>query len=83
VSAKEFVPPSPEAIRRVRQAAERELTADEVDDLLHGPWAAGEREEALALIKWFRDRYPTPSARLRWARQAYARWVKHQPPGAE
>jgi hypothetical protein len=36
-------------------------------------------EEILASIAWFRRRYPTPLARLRAARRAYAQWAKSMP----
>jgi hypothetical protein len=32
------------------------------------------REAVLELVEWFRRRYPTPLARLAYARKAYARW---------
>jgi hypothetical protein len=33
-----------------------------------------EREAVMELVEWFRRRYPTPLARLAYARRAYARW---------
>ncbi len=38
------------------------------------PPAAEEREEVLALRRWFCRRYPTPLERLAYVRRAVARW---------
>jgi hypothetical protein len=35
-----------------------------------------EAEEALALIRWFMRRYPTPKERLDFARRTFAQWTQ-------
>ena len=54
----------------------RELTADEARAYRDHPITDAEREEVLALVRWFTRRYPTPAARLAYARRAYARWTR-------
>ena len=41
---------------------------------LAAPVSDLERREVLALVEWFSRRYPTPLARLAYARTAYTRW---------
>jgi len=74
-----MAPPSPEALARVRQLAERQLTAKELDDYVHAPMSESERQEILDSIAWFRKRYPTPGQRLAAARIAYKRWAQGMP----
>jgi hypothetical protein len=38
------------------------------------PIGPDEREGILALVAWFRRRYPTPAERLAYIRRAYRRW---------
>jgi hypothetical protein len=59
---------------RLDAKIERTLSPDEVHAYLEHPISDAEREEVLALARWFRRRYPTPAARLAYARRAYARW---------
>lgn len=73
--------PSPEALARVRALAERQLSPDEARAALAIPLSPEEQEESRSLIRWFRRRYPTPAARLAYARSAYSRWVAGQRPG--
>ena len=40
------------------------------------PIDAEEREETLALARWFTSRYRTAEARLAYVRHAYARWAR-------
>ena len=42
------------------------------------PITDDERESVLALVRWFRRRYPTPAERLAYVRRAYARWRSGQ-----
>ena len=70
--------PSPEALARVRALSERRLSAEEVRAALAVPLGEAEEEEARSLIRWFRRRYPTPAARLAYARRAYSRWAPAQ-----
>jgi len=72
---KALVLPSPEAIARIRAITERTLSAEEFRAALAVPLGEAEEEEARALIRWFRRRYPTPADRLAYARRAYRRWT--------
>jgi hypothetical protein len=74
-----FRSPPPEVVRALRAEAERPLTPDEIRALDALPLGNEEREENLALIDWFSRRYPTPEARLRYARRAYRRWKSAMP----
>lgn len=65
---------SPEAVARIRALSERQLSAEEVEAALQTPIDDAEREEILALVSWFRRRYPTPADRLAYVRRAYHRW---------
>ena len=56
----------------------RELDPDEVRAYLEAPISDAERNEVLALVAWFRRRYPTPAERL-----AYARWQRTLGIGAQ
>ena len=69
-------PLSDAAIARLRAFADRHLTPDEVREWLSAPMSDEEREDSLALIRWFRRRYPEPADRLAYARRAYARWQR-------
>lgn len=75
---KPFEPPDAQALARVRALAERRLSAEEARAALAVPLGAAEEEEARSLIRWFRRRYPTPAARLAYARKAYRRWAAAQ-----
>jgi hypothetical protein len=66
---------SPEAQARLRSIAERELSAEEVSQALAHPITNEERDQVMALVAWFRRRYPTPLERLAYARRAYRRWT--------
>ena len=61
---------------RLRREIDRELTAEEARAYLDRPITSAERDEALALMRWFRRRYPAPADRLAYVRRAYARWAK-------
>lgn len=71
--------PGPEALARIRALAERQLSPEEVRAALAVPLGQAEEEESRSLIRWFRRRYPTPAARLAYARRAYRRWVAARP----
>jgi hypothetical protein len=68
------------AASRLGRLVERHVTADELQQALARPLTASEREETLALVRWFTRRYPTPLERLAYARQAYRRWSRRRPP---
>ena len=72
---KPFERPDARALARVRELALLGLSAEEFRAGLAVPLASDEEEEARSLIRWFRRRYPTPAARLAYARRAYARWT--------
>ena len=72
-------PPSAAALRRVRELAERRLSAEEFDAYVHAPISDSERDEILSSIAWFMKRYPTPAERLAAARRAYQQWARGMP----
>jgi hypothetical protein len=74
-----ITPLSAEALARVRQIAERQLSTEEFDAYVHAPMSEAERQEILESVAWFRKRYPTPGKRLAAARLAYKRWAKGMP----
>ena len=74
-----FEPPTPEALARIRALAERTLSGEEFRAALAIPLGVEEEEESRSLIRWFRGRYPTPAARLAYARRAYRRWAAARP----
>lgn len=53
---------------------DRVLTPTEAGAYLDAPISEAERDEVLALVRWFRRRYPTPAERLAYVRRAYAQW---------
>lgn len=59
---------------RLRAATDRAVSAQEARDYLESPVSEREREDVLALVRWFRRRYATPAERLAYVRRAYARW---------
>jgi hypothetical protein len=64
------------ARRHLEADANRQLSPDEARRYLDAPMSAAERENVLALVRWFRRRYPTPIERLTYARAAYVRWQR-------
>jgi hypothetical protein len=63
---------------RVRELLERRVSPGELQQTLERPLSEEEREDVLALARWFRRRYPTGTERLAYVRQAYARWQRPQ-----
>jgi len=57
-------------------ARNRTLAPDEARAYVEGPIPDAEREEILALVRWFKRRYPTAGERLAYVRRAYARWQR-------
>jgi hypothetical protein len=53
---------------------DRTLGALEARAYLDTPVSQAERDDVLALVRWFRRRYPTPAERLAYVRRAYTRW---------
>jgi hypothetical protein len=67
--------PIPDSARaRLAGFANRELSEEEWRAQAAIPLAQDEIESTLALVRWFRGRYPTATSRLAYARRAYARW---------
>lgn len=52
----------------------RRVTAGELRRELERPISVDEREDVLALVRWFTHRYPSAESRLAYVRQASARW---------
>jgi hypothetical protein len=73
-------PPSPEQVRRLRELAERPLSPEEFRSWVEAPITDEERENEVQLIRWFNRRYPTPGARLAYARGAMKWWQAAMPP---
>jgi hypothetical protein len=63
-----------DVVAKITAYYERRLTPEEVRAYLDAPVSEFEREEAVALIRWFRRRYPTPAERLAYGRRTYKRW---------
>jgi hypothetical protein len=61
--------------RRAVEEADRQVTAAEAAAYLAAPISEAEREQAVALIRWFRRRYPTGADRLAYVRRACRRWT--------
>jgi hypothetical protein len=74
--------PSAEALARIRALSERRLSQQELAGRLGEPVSAEEQQETRELIRWFRRRYPTPGARMAYARRKWAEWSRSIPPGA-
>jgi hypothetical protein len=72
-------PPSPAALARIRDLADRPLSAEEFAARLAIPISEEERRETRQLIEWFQRRYPTPHERLRSARRLYRDWSRSIP----
>lgn len=60
---------------QVKAQAERRLTLDEWNAYVGQAGTPDERQGIDDLLDWFTRRYPTPEARLRYARHAYRRWM--------
>ena len=55
---------------------EAPLPVEEFQQRLATPLPPEEAAELEALIRWFLRRYPTPKARLAYARRKYAEWTR-------
>ena len=58
----------------VKDVINRRVSVDEVRRELTRPIPVEERDDVLALVKWFTTRYPSPESRLAYVRLAYTRW---------
>jgi hypothetical protein len=67
--------------RRLLAEADRPLSPTAAKTYLETPISDAEREDVLALRRWFTARYPTGAERLAYVRRAYLRWTNrsHQP----
>lgn len=61
---------------RLAAEVDRELTPEEAQAYRDHPITSEERDDVLALVRWFTRRYPTPAERLAYARRAYVRWTR-------
>lgn len=73
-------PVSPATRARLAELANRRLTVEEWRAQAALPLTADEIEHTLALVGWFRRRYPTAADRLAYVRRAYARWQRSAEP---
>ena len=55
---------------------EEELPVEEFLRRVRSPMTAEEAEETARLVAWFRRRYPTPLARLRYVRRKHREWTR-------
>jgi hypothetical protein len=62
---------------RISRLVDRRVSSAELREALEAPLSDAEREEILALARWFTRRYPTGAARLAYVRRAYARWQQN------
>lgn len=66
---------SEDAVRRVRELAERELSTEEFNAYVNAPMSDDERQGILESVTWFTRRYPTAGERFAATRRAYDRWM--------
>lgn len=69
----------PESSSRVKRRAEAPLPLEELRVRWVRELPPAELAENIDLIEWFCRRYPTPEARLQYARRAYRRWAAAMP----
>ncbi len=76
MSTPPLIGPADAATRaRLRALHEAPLPREEFLRRLAIPLSDEERAATLELVRWFRRRYPTPLARLAWARRAHKRFL--------
>jgi hypothetical protein len=69
-------PLSPETRAKLAALADRQLSEEEWRAQMAIPLSPEEIENTLALVRWFRRRYPDVASRLAYARRAYKRWQR-------
>jgi hypothetical protein len=67
-------PIPPEVRAQLAALADRELSKEECRAQIAIPLSPEEIENTLALVHWFRGRYPDVASRLAYARRAHKRW---------
>jgi len=77
-----LLPITPEARAKLSALAERRLSEDEWRAEMAIPLSPEEIESTLALVRWFRGRYPDVSSRLAYTRRAYKRWLQASMPAS-
>jgi hypothetical protein len=75
-----LLPLAPEARAKLAALADRRLSEDEWRAGMAIPLSPEEIENTLALVRWFRGRYPDVASRLAYARRAYKRWRRASMP---
>jgi hypothetical protein len=58
---------------------ESEVSADEARAYLETPISSTERDDVIALVRWFTRRYPTGAERLAYVRRAHQRRLGARP----
>jgi hypothetical protein len=58
----------------IADVVSRVVTVEELRDAVNRPIDPAERDDVLALVRWFTTRYPSAEERLAYVRQASARW---------
>lgn len=74
---------SPADRARLAELVNRQLPLDEWRARAAVPITPEETEHTVALVRWFRRRYPTAADRLAYVRRAYARWQRTALPPAQ
>jgi hypothetical protein len=69
-----LLPLSPETRAKLAALADRQLSEEKWRTQMAIPLSPEEIENTLALVRWFRRRYPDVASRLAYARRAYKRW---------
>lgn len=62
---------------RIHRLVDRRVSSTELREALDDPLSDAERDEILALKRWFTRRYPTGADRLAYIRRAYIRWQRN------
>jgi hypothetical protein len=75
-----LLPLSPETRAKLAALADRQLSEEEWRAQIAIPLSPEEIENTLALVRWFRRRYPDVANRLAYARRAYKRWHRASMP---
>jgi len=55
-----------------------EMSPEEFLRRIREPMDEAEREDAIALFRWFARAYPTPKDRLAYVRRKYGEWTRYR-----